>query len=122
MSDEKQLDPWRSQCPVARTLDLIGDRWSLLIVRDMLFGRSKFQEFLSSAENIPTNVLSSRLKLLENSGLVKASLYQRHPPRFAYTLTDKGKKLAPVIRAIADWGESSLPKSRGQRQTSSTQG
>jgi DNA-binding HxlR family transcriptional regulator len=121
MSDEKQLDPWRSQCPVARTLDLIGDRWSLLIVRDMLLGRSKFQQFLASPENIPTNVLSSRLKLLESSGLVKASLYQRHPPRFAYTLTDKGKKLAPVIRAIADWGESSIPKSRGQRRTSSTQ-
>jgi DNA-binding HxlR family transcriptional regulator len=121
MSDEKQLDPWRSQCPVARTLDLIGDRWSLLIVRDMLSGRSKFQEFLASPENIPTNVLSSRLKLLERSGLIKASLYQRHPPRFAYTLTDKGKKLASVIRAIADWGESSIPKSRGQRRTSSTQ-
>ena len=121
MSDEKQLEPWRSQCPVARTLDLIGDRWSLLIVRDMLSGRSKFRQFLSSPENIPTNVLSSRLKLLESSGLVKASLYQRHPPRFAYTLTDKGKKLAPVIRAIADWGESSLPKSRGQRRTSSTE-
>ena len=72
-------------------------------------------------ENIPTNVLSSRLKLLESSDLIKASLYQRHPPRFAYTLTDKGKKLASVIRAIADWGESVLPKSRGQRRTSSTQ-
>jgi DNA-binding HxlR family transcriptional regulator len=121
MSDEKQLEPWRSQCPVARTLDLIGDRWSLLIVRDMLLGRSKFQQFLASPENIPTNVLSSRLKLLESSGLIKASLYQRHPPRFAYTLTDKGKKLASVIRAIADWGESSIPKSRGQRRSSSTQ-
>jgi len=121
MSDEKQLEPRRSQCPVARTLDLIGDRWSLLIVRDMLLGRSKFQQFLASPESIPTNVLSSRLKLLESSGLIKASLYQRHPPRFAYTLTDKGKKLASVIRAIADWGESSLPKSRGQRRTSSTQ-
>ena len=122
MSDEKQLEPRRSQCPVARSLDLIGDRWSLVIVRDMLSGRSKFQQFLDSPEKIPTNVLSSRLKLLESSGLIKASLYQRHPPRFAYTLTDKGKKLASVIRAIADWGESSLPKSRGQRQTSSTQG
>ena len=121
MSDEKQLEPWRSQCPVARTLDLIGDRWSLLIVRDMLLGRSKFQQFLASPENIPTNVLSGRLKLLESSGLIKASLYQRHPPRFAYTLTDKGKKLASVVRAIADWGESSLPKSRGQRRPSSTQ-
>jgi DNA-binding HxlR family transcriptional regulator len=121
MNDEKQLAPWRSHCPVARTLDLIGDRWSLLIVRDMLSGNSKFQQFLASPENIPTNVLSSRLKLLESSGLIKASLYQRHPPRFAYTLTDKGKKLASVIRAIADWGESSIPKSRGQRRSSSTQ-
>jgi DNA-binding HxlR family transcriptional regulator len=121
MNDGKQLAPWRSQCPVARTLDLIGDRWSLLIVRDMLSGSSKFQQFLASPENIPTNVLSSRLKLLESSGLIEATLYQRHPPRFAYTLTDKGKKLASVIRAIADWGESSLPKSRGQRRTSSTQ-
>jgi len=121
MNDEKQVEPWRSQCPVARTLDLIGDRWSLLIVRDMLLGRSKFQQFLASPENIPTNVLSSRLKLLESSGLIKASLYQRHPPRFAYTLTDKGKKLASVIRAIADFDESSPPKSRAHRRPSSTQ-
>ena len=120
MSDEKQLEPWRSQCPVARTLDLIGDRWSLLIVRDMLSGSSKFQQFLASPENIPTNVLSSRLKLLESSGLIKATLYQRHPPRFAYTLTDKGKKLASVIRAIADWGESSIANPRGKRRTAST--
>jgi DNA-binding HxlR family transcriptional regulator len=121
MNDEKQVEQWRSQCPVARTLDLIGDRWSLLIVRDMLLGRSKFQQFLASPEGIPTNVLSSRLKLLESSGLIKATLYQRHPPRFAYTLTAKGKKLASVIRAIADWGESSIPNSRVQRRTASTQ-
>ena len=105
MNDERQHAAWRSQCPVARTLDLIGDRWSLLIVRDMLSGSSKFQQFLASPENIPTNVLSSRLKLLESSGLIEATLYRRHPPRFAYTLTDKGKKLASVIRAIADWVE-----------------
>lgn len=108
MNEKKQVEPWRSHCPVARTLDLIGDRWSLLIVRDMLLGSSKFQQFLASPENIPTNVLSSRLKLLETTGLIKASLYQRHPPRFAYTLTDKGKKLASVVRAIAEWGESSI--------------
>jgi DNA-binding HxlR family transcriptional regulator len=121
MNQQKQVEPWRSQCPVARTLDLIGDRWSLLIVRDMLLGSSKFQQFLASPENIPTNVLSNRLKLLESTGLIKASLYQRHPPRFAYTLTDKGKKLASVIRAIADWGESSIPNSKGARRTFSTQ-
>jgi DNA-binding HxlR family transcriptional regulator len=120
MNEAKQVEQWRSQCPVARTLDLIGDRWSLLIVRDMLSGSSKFQQFLASPENIPTNVLSSRLKLLESSGLIKATLYQRHPPRFAYTLTDKGKKLASVIRAIADWGESSIANPRGKRRTSST--
>jgi DNA-binding HxlR family transcriptional regulator len=118
MNDKKQVGQWRSQCPVARTLDLIGDRWSLLIVRDMLSGSSKFQQFLASRENIPTNVLSSRLKLLESSGLIKATLYQRHPPRFAYALTDKGKKLGSVIRAIADWGESSIPKSKRQRRNS----
>jgi DNA-binding HxlR family transcriptional regulator len=84
-------------------------------VRDMFLGRSKFQQFLTSPENIPTNVLSNRLKLLENNGLITANLYQRHPPRFAYSLTEKGKNLAPVIRAIADWGESSLPKSHRLR-------
>src|SRR5258708_20112077 len=92
MNDEKQVEPWRSQCPVARTLDLIGDRWSLLIVRDMLSGSFKFQQFLASPENIPTNVLSSRLKLLESTGLIKATLYHPHPPRFAYTLPAKAQK------------------------------
>jgi DNA-binding HxlR family transcriptional regulator len=109
MSEVKLVEPGRSHCPVARTLDLVGDRWSLLIVRDMLSGCAKFRQFLASPESIPTNVLSSRLKLLESSGLIKATLYQRHPPRFAYTLTDQGKKLASVISAIAEWGESSLP-------------
>jgi DNA-binding HxlR family transcriptional regulator len=115
MSNAKPVEQWRSACPVARTLDLLGDRWSLLIVRDMLSGSSKFQQFLASPENIPTNVLSSRLKMLESSGLIRATLYQRHPPRFAYTLTEKGKKLAPVIRAVADWGESNIrtPGNRG---------
>jgi DNA-binding HxlR family transcriptional regulator len=121
MNKEKQVEQWRSECPVARTLDLLGDRWSLLIVRDMLYGSSKFQQFLASPENIPTNVLSSRLKLLESSGLIKATLYQRHPPRFAYTLTEKGQELASIIRAIADWGESNIPNCRGRRRTPSTQ-
>ena len=121
MNEEKPVERWRSECPVARTLDLLGDRWSLLIVRDMLLGSSKFQQFLASPEHIPTNVLSSRLKLLESSGLIKATLYQRHPPRFAYTLTEKGEKLASVIRAIADWGESNIRNFRGRKRTPSTQ-
>jgi DNA-binding HxlR family transcriptional regulator len=104
MNNEKLVEQWRSACPVARTLDLLGDRWSLLIVRDMLFGSSKFQQFLASPENIPTNVLSNRLKMLESTGL----------------LTEKGKKLAPVIRAIADWGESNIRNSREQGRALST--
>jgi DNA-binding HxlR family transcriptional regulator len=104
MNNEKLVGQWRSACPVARTLDLLGDRWSLLIVRDMLFGSSKFQQFLASPENIPTNVLSNRLKMLESTGL----------------LTEKGKKLAPVIRAIADWGESNIRNSREQGRALST--
>jgi DNA-binding HxlR family transcriptional regulator len=104
MNNEKLVEQWRSACPVARTLDLLADRWSLLIVRDMLFGSSKFQQFLASPENIPTNVLSNRLKMLESTGL----------------LTEKGKKLAPVIRAIADWGESNIRNSREQGRALST--
>ena len=104
MNNEKLVEQWRSACPVARTLDLLADRWSHLIVRDMLFGSSKFQQFLASPENIPTNVLSNRLKMLESTGL----------------LTEKGKKLAPVIRAIADWGESNIRNSREQGRALST--
>jgi DNA-binding HxlR family transcriptional regulator len=111
VNQDNQRQQWRSKCPVARTLDLVGDRWSLLVVRDMLSGSSKFQEFLASPENIPSNILSSRLKLLEQNGIIKAALYQRHPPRFAYMLTEKGQKLASVIAAIADWGESNIPNS-----------
>ena len=117
MNDAQPVEPWRSQCPVACTLDLVGDRWSLLIVRDMLFGSSRFQQFLASPEKIPSNILSSRLKMLERHGIVKAILYQAHPPRYAYTLTDKGNKLAHVIRAIAEWGESNVPNARKRKQS-----
>jgi DNA-binding HxlR family transcriptional regulator len=92
MNNEKQLKRWRSPCPVSRALDFIGHRWSLLILRDMLLGSSKFQQFLASPMSIATNVLSSQLRLLEGRDLIKATLYQGHPPRFAYALTDKGKK------------------------------
>src|SRR5215469_10904267 len=84
------------------------------------FTRSKFQQFLASPENIPTNVLSNRLKMLESKGLIKATFYQRHPPRFAYTLTEKGKKLAPVIRAIGNWGESNIRNFREKGRALST--
>src|SRR4051812_4841615 len=91
---------WRSACPVACTLDVIGDRWTLLVVRDLLLGKRRFGDFLQSAEGIPTNILTDRLKRLERAGLVATSRYLEHPPRFEYHLTPEGQALAPIVRAI----------------------
>ncbi len=111
----------RSDCPIARSLELFGDRWTLLVIRDLLHGKTKFRDFLSSSEGIPTNILSARLKLLEREGLVESALYQAHPPRLAYTLTAKGRSLAGIVRVIADWGEKNFPgtKRRTLRSTPS---
>ena len=99
----------RYACPVADALDLIGDRWTLLIVRDLLLGKTRYGEFLVSAERIPTNILADRLKRLERAGVVERVAYSEHPPRFAYRLTDTGRDLAPAIRALIDWGSRHIP-------------
>ena len=99
----------RSNCPVACTLDLLGDRWTLLIVRDLLRGKARFGDFLSSAEAIPTNILTDRLKRLEEAGLLTPVPYSEHPPRFEYRLTEKGRELGAVVRAVRDWGLENLP-------------
>src|SRR5205814_5278749 len=80
----------RSPCAVACTLDLVGDKWSLLIVRDMLRGNVTYGDFQNSPERIPTNILADRLKRLEKAGLISKSAYQDHPVRYAYELTEKG--------------------------------
>jgi DNA-binding HxlR family transcriptional regulator len=98
----------RSDCPVACTLDLIGDRWTLLIVRDLLKGKHRFSEFLGSGEGIKTNILAERLKRLERAGLVKRTRYQEHPPRYEYHLTESGRSLGPVIKAMYAWGSAQL--------------
>ena len=94
----------RSRCPVACTLDIVGDRWSLLIIRDLILGKHRYAEFAESSEGIPTNVLADRLKRLVASGIVKATRYSTHPPRVEYSLTAKGDDLRPVVRAMSDWG------------------
>jgi DNA-binding HxlR family transcriptional regulator len=97
--------PRRSLCPVACTLDLIGDRWTLLIIRDMMFlKKQRFEEFLESPEGISTNILASRLKLLEESGLVEKQPYSNHSRRMNYQLTEKGKSLRPVVKVLTAWG------------------
>ena len=94
----------RSRCPVACTLDVLGDRWSLLVIRDIVRGKSRFAEFLASPEGIPTNILADRLKRLTAKRIIKGRRYSQHPPRLEYSLTAKGEDLRPVMRAMVDWG------------------
>ena len=92
-------------CPVAKALELVGDRWTLLMVRDLLDeGSRRYQDFQQSLKGIAPAILSDRLKLMEEHGLVTRRFYSDHPPRAEYTLTDKGKDLGLVIGALATWG------------------
>jgi DNA-binding HxlR family transcriptional regulator len=91
-------------CPVAKSLELIGDRWTLLIVRDLLQGACRFQDFQASLKGIAPTVLSDRLKLMEEHGLVERRFYSDHPPRAEYLLTGKGRELGAVVGALAAWG------------------
>ena len=92
-------------CPVAKALELVGDRWTLLMVRDLLNeGARRFQDFQQSLKGIAPAILSDRLKLMEEHGLVTRRFYSDHPPRAEYILTDKGKDLGVVIGSLATWG------------------
>jgi DNA-binding HxlR family transcriptional regulator len=91
-------------CPVARSLEFLGERWTLLIVRDLLTGPRKFQDFSASLSGVTPAVLSHRLKVLEEHGIVSRQLYSQHPPRAEYALTDQGLELRPVVRALGIWG------------------
>lgn len=94
----------RSVCPIACTLDLVGDRWTLLLVRDLLCGKTHFKEFAASPEGIATNILSNRLDRLLEHDLVEQRPSTEHSGRFAYHLTARGRSLGPVIKAIMKWG------------------
>jgi DNA-binding HxlR family transcriptional regulator len=92
------------RCPVAKTLEIVGDRWTLLIVRDLLAGTRRFHDLEAGLPGLAPNVLSDRLKLMEAHGLVARRLYSDHPPRAEYALSAKGQELAVVIGALASWG------------------
>jgi DNA-binding HxlR family transcriptional regulator len=99
----------RSACAVANSLDIVGDKWSLLVVRDLLQGKSTYGELANSPERIPTNILADRLKRLEGAGIIVRSPYQRHPVRYSYTLTPKGRALGDVLLAFVRWGKQHIP-------------
>lgn len=102
----------RSPCPVANTLDLVGDKWTLLIVRDMRHGRRTYGELAASPEGIPTNILADRLKRLEDAGIITRTAYQERPPRYAYTLTTKGEDLGELLGALVRWGKKHIAGTR----------
>jgi DNA-binding HxlR family transcriptional regulator len=89
-------------CPIARTLDVVGEWWTLLIVRDALLGVRRFEEFRRTG--IADNILSARLDLLVREDILQRRAYQEHPPRYEYVLTEKGRDLLPAIIALARWG------------------
>jgi len=99
----------RSACVIANSLDIVGDKWSLLVVRDLLHGKHTYGELVNSPERIPTNILADRLKRLEAAGIIVSTPYQRHPLRYAYTLTPKGSALGDVLLAFVRWGKRHIP-------------
>ncbi|MCA0873123.1 helix-turn-helix transcriptional regulator [Seohaeicola saemankumensis] len=97
-------DKYNSGCPMAYALDIFGDRWSLLVIRDMAFkGACRYGDFLSGGEGISTNILAQRLKQLEAAGLISKDRDPENGRSFVYRLTDKGRDLAPVLVEIVLW-------------------
>ena len=106
----------RSACAVANSLDIVGDKWSLLVVRDLLHGKRTYGELLDSPEGIPTNILADRLRRLEGAGIIASTPYQQHPIRYTYTLTPKGSALGDVLLAFVRWGKQHIPGTVALRQ------
>lgn len=116
MNEQKMINSERrSDCPIACTLDIIGDKWTILIIRDMFFGKTRFDEFLASPESISTNILTSRLKRMEESGLIEKEQYSNHSQRMSYKLTEKGKSLFKIFKQITIWGLNNIPNTRDLR-------
>ena len=109
MPDSRSYET-QQDCPVARTLDVVGDRWTMLILRDLSFGRLRYSALLESLKGISTNLLSDRLKKLEEAEMVVQVPYSAHPPRSEYKLTGKGKAFVPILVAMRDYGEEWEPQ------------
>src|ERR1700722_5381390 len=99
----------RSSCAVANSLDIVGDKWSLLVVRDLLHGKRTYGELAHSPERIPTNILADRLKRLESAGIITSTPYQERPVRNTYALIPKGSALGEVLLAFVRWGKQHIP-------------
>ena len=92
-------------CPVETTLTLIGDKWKVLVLRDLMGGTKRFGELKKSIGSVTQKVLTAQLRAMEESGLVSRKVYAEVPPRVEYTLTETGYSLKPILDAMLDWGE-----------------
>lgn len=95
---------YRSVCPVACMLEIFGDKWTMLVVRDLFLGAKRFKDFEKAPERIPTNILTDRLNRLVDFGVVEKQLPKSGGKRFEYQLTEKGVALKPVLLSMRDWG------------------
>ncbi len=100
----------RSKCPISCTLEIIGDKWTLLVIRDLFLGKHTFKELQSCTEKIPSNILTDRLKRLEKNKIIEKKLYQEHPKRYHYFLTQKGDDLKPVMKSLIIWANRYMPE------------
>jgi DNA-binding HxlR family transcriptional regulator len=89
---------------VACALDIIGDRWTLLVIRDLFHGRTRFKDFAASPEGIPTNILAERLERLLRHKIIEQTPAEDGTKRLAYGLTKKGRELGPILKSMRDWG------------------
>ena len=118
-SSPAQNENRRSVCPVACTLDLFGDKWTLLIVRDLLSGKSHFKEFLASPEKIATNILAERLARLASNGLIERYSSSNIAGREAYRLTEKGRSLRGLMVQLKAWGLAHIDGTEARLQVDS---
>jgi len=103
---------WENVCPIARTVARVGDAWSLMILRDSVLGRTRFEEFRRSLGVAP-NILTDRLEKLVDAGFLERRVYSDHPPRYDYVLTDTGRDFQPVLDALFTFGERRLCPGNG---------
>ena len=105
----------RSPCPISCSLDLLGDKWTMLVIRDLALGKTSFKDFVTGPENVPTNILSERLKRLMDAGIIDQAPVDNDGRRRSYHLTDKGESLRPVLLALRDWGLEWIPGTAAKR-------
>jgi DNA-binding HxlR family transcriptional regulator len=107
---EPRLYETQDSCPVARTLNVVGDRWTILVLRELSWGHKRYSQLLEALRGISTNLLAERLKKLEDAGMIDQVLYSHHPPRCEYRLTEKGRAFVPVLKALRAYGERWEPR------------